>query len=350
MIKDWKRTFVKPGTSILEALKVIDKEGLQIALVVDADGKLLGTITDGDVRRGILRGVNLGSPVEEVMFKTPRVAYLSESREVILQKMASLSIHHIPVLDDEGRIVNVEFIEDLIKENRFENEVMLMAGGLGTRLRPLTDNFPKPMLNVGGKPILETIITNFIDYGYYKFHISVNYLAHTIEDYFGDGSKWGAQISYIHEKDRLGTAGSLSLLDKKPDQPFFVMNADLLTKVNFEQLMAYHNAKNSAASMCVRQYEYQVPYGVVNINDHKLVSIEEKPVNQFLISAGIYVLNPETLDFIPKNNYFDMPALLQKLTAENKEVSVFPIREYWMDIGQMNDFHQANNEFSGIFG
>jgi dTDP-glucose pyrophosphorylase len=349
-MKNWKNTLVNADATIREAILIIDTSGLQIALVVDKDLRLLGTVTDGDVRRGILRDKSLDSDVKEIMNTNPKTATIDDTREMVLQRMTNASLHHIPIVDQSGKVINIELLEDLIEVPKHENEVVLIAGGMGTRLRPLTDNFPKPLLKVGTKPILEIIIDNFIEYGFNRFTVSVNYRSDLIEEHFGDGSKWGVKIKYIHETKRMGTAGALSMMDHQPEMPFFVMNADLLTKINFHQLLAFHKEQKAAATMCVRQYEYQVPYGVVNINDHQLVNIEEKPVHHFFINAGIYVLDPQVLKYIPKDEYFDMPQLFEKIVADQKQAAVFPIREYWLDIGQKHDFDKANNEFEGIFG
>jgi NDP-sugar pyrophosphorylase family protein len=206
------------------------------------------------------------------------------------------------------------------------------------------------MLKVGQKPILETNIQNFIDFGYKNFQIAVNYYSEQIEEYFKDGAELGAHIEYVHENKRMGTAGAIGLLKNKPDKPFFVMNADLLTKVNFNQLMDFHKEHNAMATMCVRQYDQQVPYGIVKIKNNQLLGIEEKPVNQYFINGGIYVLNPETINYIPKDNFFDMTSLFDILIKNGKICSAFPIREYWLDIGQKQDFDRANDEFNSIFG
>ena len=224
-----------------------------------------------------------------------------------------------------------------------------MVGGLGTRLRPLTENTPKPMLKVGDKPILETIIENFAKYGFVNITLSVNYKSNIIKSYFGNGSEFGVNIDYIEEQKRLGTAGALSLLTNKPTEPFFVMNGDLLTNVNFEHLLDFHMQNNSNATMCVREYEQQVPFGVVNIEDGKIKSIQEKPTNKFFVSAGIYLLSPEVLDLIPNNEYYDMPILFDELIRNNKNVVSFPLREYWLDIGRIEEYQKANEEYDEVF-
>lgn len=341
----WKDTLISPSTSIMNALRIIDIGALKIALVVNEKYQLIGTVTDGDIRRGILRGISLESPVSTIMKSDPITANVNDSRETILSIMKSKAIHHIPVVDEQGRIVNVELIEELVVKNSYPNAVVLMAGGLGTRLSPLTDDTPKPLLKVGTKPILETILESFIEHGFYNFYLSVNYKADMIMDYFGNGEKWGVHIQYIHESKRLGTAGALSLINDFPSEPLIVMNGDLLTKVNYSHLIDFHTDNDSAATMCVREYEFQVPYGVVKVDDHRLVSIEEKPVQRFFVSGGIYVLNPRVIELIPSDTFYDMPTLFEKLIDNQEETSVFPIREYWIDIGRMDDFHRANEEY-----
>ncbi|TDL51809.1 CBS domain-containing protein [Paenibacillus dendritiformis] len=340
---DWKKLWVSADTSIFQVIEKIDLSGLQIALVVDGEHRLLGTVTDGDVRRGILRGVSLQSPVTEIMNENPVVARFSDSRQSIFMLMKKKQLRQIPVVDDEGRLARIELMDNFIEKKQYSNPIVLMAGGLGTRLRPLTDDCPKPLLKLGDKPILELIIENFMEYGFHNYFISVNYHADMIKEYFGDGSKWGIGITYINESERLGTAGALSYLsDMGITEPFFVMNGDLLTKVNFDRLLEYHIENKAMATMGVREFEYQVPYGVVRTSDYKLLGIEEKPVQRYFINGGLYVLQPETLQFIPKGSYYDMPELFQKLIENHYETTVFPIREYWIDIGRMDDFKRAN--------
>lgn len=348
-MKDWKKILIRPSTSIREALQIIDSSAMQIALVVDERDRLLGTVTDGDIRRGILKEIPLEETVLRVMNAHPTVAKSYERHDIVLAIMKLKRLNHIPVVDDDGCVINVETLQNLIRVDEKENWVLLMAGGLGSRLRPLTDDCPKPLLKVGGKPVLETILENFMEYGFRKFYVSVNYRAEMVEAYFGDGSRWGAEIHYIHEPKRMGTAGALSLMPERPEKPILVMNGDLLTKINFQQLLDFHHAHQAQATMCVREYSYQIPYGVVRMDKHLLKSIEEKPVERFLVNAGIYVLEPKALDFIPQDEYFDMPSLFTKIIENNGETTVFPIREYWLDIGQMSDFERANGEFGEVF-
>lgn len=348
-MKNWKNVLISPDTQILNAIEVIDKSALQIAIVVDEGGKLAGTVTDGDIRRGLLKGITLQSPVKAIMNGKPTTVRLNEGRDHILSIMKQKQFRQIPVVDDGGHVLGIEILDELIKGDERENWVVLMAGGLGTRLSPLTDEFPKPLLKVGKKPILETILESFVEHGFHKFYMSVNYKANMLEDYFGDGSRWGAEIRYLKEGKRLGTAGCLGLLPEKPKGPLFVMNGDLLTKVNFRQLMDFHEDHGCMATMCVREYDFQVPYGVVKIEKQRLVGIDEKPVQRFFVSAGIYVVEPAALEYIPHDTYFDMPSLFERLIQDKKEVTPFPVREYWLDIGRMDDFEKANGEYSDIF-
>lgn len=348
-MKNYKNVFLKPTSTIKEALKIIDSGAMKIAIVVDTDDKLLGTITDGDIRRGLLNNLSLDDSIEPIIFKTPTVANINDSKEEVLKKALAKKIHQIPIVDDENFVIGIKEIEELVKPQIKDNKVILMVGGLGTRLRPLTEKTPKPMLKVGDKPILQTIVEKFAEYGYINIIMCVNYKSQIIKDFFGDGSEFGVKIEYILEKDRMGTAGALSLLKDKPTEPFFVMNGDLLTNVNFENLHDYHMNNNSIATMCVREYDFQVPYGVVNLDKNKIVSIEEKPLHKFFVSAGIYMLSPNAIEYIPKNEFYDMPTLFEKLISENKNTVSFPLREYWLDIGRMEEFEKANNEYHKVF-
>lgn len=337
------------NATIKEALEIIDAGAMQIALIVDENDKLIGTLTDGDIRRGLLKGLYLNSSIQPIIFKTPTLAKISDTKEEILKIALSKKLHQIPIVDDNGKILGIQEIEELIKPKEKTNKVVLMVGGLGTRLRPLTENTPKPMLKVGNKPILQTIVEKFAEYGYTNIIMCVNYKSHIIQDYFGDGSSFGVSIEYILEEQRMGTAGALSLLKEKPTEPFFVMNGDLLTNVNFEHLDNYHTSNHSMGTMCVREYDFQVPYGVVNIDGSRILSIEEKPTYKFFVSAGIYMLSPEILDYIPQNQFYDMPTLFEKIISNNKNAISFPLREYWLDIGRMEEYKKANEEYDEVF-
>jgi dTDP-glucose pyrophosphorylase len=348
-MKDWKKTCISPDQSIKDAIRILDLGGLQIVLVIDAEKRLLGTITDGDIRRGILRELSLKDSVEEVMFRTPKTALVEQSKEAILSLMQRHELRQIPIVDTEGRVVGLKTLSEFLKKRQKENWVVIMAGGLGSRLGELTENCPKPLLEIGKKPLLETILLQFIEHGYHRFYFSLNYLADHIEAYFGDGNKWDVEIRYIHEKKRMGTAGALSLLSEVPQSPLIVMNGDVLTKVNFENLLDFHQEQGAKGTMCVREYDLQVPYGVIQIEKGRIKSIDEKPINKFFVNAGIYVLEPAILQCIPQNTFFDMPELFEQMLENQEETSVFPIREYWLDIGQTEDLNRANGEFEKIF-
>ena len=349
MTDQWKNILVSPDLSILETMRIIDKTAMKIALAVDRENRLLGTISDGDIRRALLKGINTDEKVGQIMNTRPTTFQANESRQDMLTAMRLLRISQIPIIDKCGRIVGLEMLDSLTRPAQKDNPVVLMAGGLGSRLRPLTSNCPKPLLRVGGQPVLETILTSFMDHGFNNFYLSVNYKAKMIEDYFGDGSNWGVKINYIHENKKMGTAGALSLLPEKPTLPMIIMNGDILTKINFLQLLDFHSDNHAMATMCVHKYDFQIPYGVVNVNKHRLINIEEKPVNNFFINAGIYVLEPAALEYIPENTFFDMPTLFNKLLDDCRETAVFPLREYWLDIGQINDFEKAQEEYEEIF-
>lgn len=348
-MKNWRDLIVSPDTSVVEAVRIIDAGSVQIAIVADRDDRILGTVTDGDVRRGLLKSIPLTSPVSAIMNSNPTTAGINEIRDEILAKMRAKLIRQVPVVDESGRVVSVEILDEMVSRHHRENWVVLMAGGAGTRLRPLTDDCPKPLLRIGKKPLLETILGNFVHHGFTNFFISVNYKAQMIKDYFRDGSEWGVQVEYLEEREMLGTAGCLSLLPKHPRHPIVVMNGDLLTKVNFDHLLDFHAEHRAFATMCVREYDFQVPYGVVRIDKHRIVAIDEKPVHRFFVNAGIYVLDAEAIALIPPSGLYDMPDLLSRIVADGRETAAFPIREYWLDVGRVDDFERANGEFAQEF-
>ncbi len=337
----WKSVCVRPDASIREVIATIDKNAIRVALVTDSDYQLLGIVTDGDIRRGLLNYVDLDGAVSHVMNKNPTVCAPGDSTQKILFLMARRNLLHLPVVDS-GKVVGLVVLEQLMKKPRRENPVFLMAGGFGTRLKPLTDKTPKPLLKVGSKPILETIIESFTEHGFYKFYISTHYLAEQIRSHFGNGDKWGIEIEYVHEEHPLGTAGALGLLpDNIPELPLIMMNGDLLTRVNFEELLNFHDRKDAMATMCVSSYSLKVPYGVIETDGKYITDIVEKPTKQFFINAGIYVLSPDVIKKIKKDEKQDMPDLIQHYLKRNKKVAMFPIHEYWLDIGKMPDIEQA---------
>lgn len=343
----WEKVKVYSNQTLIETMRVIDDTSLQFAVVIDEENHLLGTVTDGDIRRGILRGEGLEVPITSVMNLNPTSAKYGAKLLKYKQLMKVKKLKQLPIINEQNQIVDVLFLEDLqLTQNK--NQVVLMLGGLGTRLRPLTNDIPKPMLKVGNKPIVETIVDGFKQYGYTNFIFSVNYKKEVIQNYFQTGEAFGVQIDYVEEEKRMGTAGALSLIKNRPTEPFFVMNGDLLTQVNFDQLMQFHLEHDALVTMCVREYEYQIPYGVIETNGTDLIDIKEKPIHRSFVNAGIYVLSPKVFDYIPQDTFYDMPTLFEALIAAGEKTSAFPIHEYWLDIGQVDDFQRANEKYKEL--
>lgn len=336
--------FISNSATIRDAVAIIDRGAAQIALVTDS-GVLIGIVTDGDVRRGLLRGELLDAPVATIMRRDFRSLPANATAADALALMQRETLHQIPALDATGRVLHLFLLEDLIKRQRLPNSVVIMAGGEGKRLRPLTNDCPKPMLQVAGKPLLEIILKQCLDAGFENFYFAVNYLKEQIQSHFQDGSAWGARIQYLEEDKPLGTAGALSLLPQRPDHPFLVLNGDVLTRVDYTHLLRFHNLHQSTATLCVREHNTQIPYGVVRMDDERVVALEEKPVLTHYVNAGIYLLNPEVLDLVPKGTFFDMPQLLETATHQGKSVSAFPIHEYWLDIGLPETLERAHGEW-----
>ena len=335
-------------SKISEALKKMSVGGIKIVLVVNDKDNLIGTLSDGDIRRGLLNGLDLNSTIETIVYKSPTTAKISDTKDELLKLAISKQINQIPILDENNKIKDIYVLDEFLKIKKKTNKVVLMAGGLGTRLMPLTEHTPKPMLKVGNKPILHTILKKFKECGYTNFVMCVNYKSKVIQDYFGDGTKFGVKIEYILEKQRMGTAGALSLLAGKLKEPFFVMNGDLLTNLDFEKILDFHIKNESKATMCVREYNIEVPYGEVKLDKENVVSIAEKPMHKFFVNAGIYVLDPECIDLIPKE-FYDMPLLFKRIIQHNKKTISFPLGEYWLDIGRSKDYERANSEYHSIF-
>jgi len=340
---------ISPASAVRDAMAAIDRGAHQIALVVDTGGFLTATVTDGDIRRNLLRGINLDDPITEVIHGDPLTVRSSASAEDIRKLMRKSGLNHIPILDDQGRLTDLAWIGDLSATTSLDTHVVIMAGGLGMRLRPLTETLPKPMLSVGGKPLLELIISNLTNQGFGRFTISLNYLGHIVREYFGDGARLNAEIDYVEETEKMGTAGALSLLPERPQNPFLVMNGDLLTSIRFKSLLDFHAETSPAATMCAREFSMEVPYGVIETQATSLIKIREKPIHNHLVNAGIYVLTPNVLDMLETGIPLDMPMLLERLMGAGDKVSVFPISEYWMDIGQAEDLERAQQEYDMIF-
>ncbi len=342
---DWRAVVLKPDDALEKAIQTLDSEALRIVMVTDSQGRLLGTITDGDVRRALIRHQGMGARLEDVMNRKPTMAFENDGRDAILAMMKGRDLLQVPIVDDSSCVVGLETLQHLIKNEKLDNPVFLMAGGFGKRLRPLTNDIPKPLLRVGSKPILETILTQFVEKGFHNFFISTHYKADMVREHFGDGGQWGVSVRYVHEDEPLGTAGALGLLpDDLPDLPIMMMNGDLLTDVNFERLLEFHNTQGGLATMCVREYDFQVPYGVIEAEEQVIKSVIEKPVHKFFVNAGIYVLSQDLVRGVVGADYLDMPHLLDESIRSGAQVNSFPIHEYWLDIGRMEEFERANRD------
>lgn len=341
-LKQWEQILVLPQMPLADAIALMDQQGRRSLVVVDAQRFLLGTVSDGDVRRSLLKGISLASPVADIMQKEPRVAQADWSKTRLLSCMERFQLLLLPVVSDDGHLLSIEFLYDLLQKPKLENAVCLMAGGFGTRLRPLTESCPKPMLKLGDKPILELIMLRFIQAGFHRFFISTHYMPEQIIAHFGDGSKWGVTIDYLHESQPLGTAGALGLLPQQElTEPVFVMNGDLLTDIDFLQLLSFHEEQGGEATVCVRQFDYQVPYGVVSTDGHRITAIVEKPVHHYFVNAGIYLLEPDFIRQVKSGDQIDMPTLLSARLQQGQQVNHFQVEQDWIDIGRLDDFKKA---------
>ncbi len=314
--------------------------------VTDPDGRLTGTLSDGDIRRWLLNGHNLEEPANRVANRKPVTAPPGSSITAARALMDQFDIHLIPIVDGERRVT--DFWTRSHSAVRDETPVVIMAGGLGVRLRPLTEHLPKPMLQVGEIPLLERILLQHIHQGAHNFFFSVNYLGHIIEEHFGDGSQWGVNIRYLRENKRLGTGGALSLL-KQADlvsDCVIVANGDVISEINIPSLLAHHRETGAAATLCVRTFNYTVPFGVVRQSDGCVTAIEEKPTMAYNINAGIYCLSNEAISLIPCDEYYDMPTLVSRLIGLDKRCSLVNLTGFWIDIGTHEEYHRANAHYS----
>jgi dTDP-glucose pyrophosphorylase/CBS domain-containing protein len=348
---DWRSLLIPPSLPLAEAVALLDKGAKRILLVTAPDDTLLGTLTDGDIRRALIRKMDLSIPASAVMNSSPRCATARWSKTRLLSFMEKTDLLQLPILDDNQKVVGICFLYDLLKRPRIDNPVCIMAGGFGTRLKPLTDLCPKPMLKIGDKPILEIILERFIAAGFWNFYISTHYKADMIKDYFGDGKDRDVQIHYLSESEPLGTAGALSLLPKEDIRaPLILMNGDLLTNLDFLSLLSTHESTDADLTVCLRQYEHQVPFGVVNTEGGWIRSIVEKPIHKYHVNAGIYVITPHVLGRIMYGQKIDMPTLVSDLLNERKPVGYFEISEDWLDIGRLDDFQRAQKLMMESFG
>jgi dTDP-glucose pyrophosphorylase len=339
---------VKADAPILAAIEAINRTDARMALIIDITGRVIGSATDGDVRRGLLKGATLESPVKDIMHINPYVMPAASSRQQVIDAMHAAQVKQMPLLNPDGTLAGIAVYDMLSGFARVprSNPVVIMAGGKGKRLLPITTDIPKPMVEVGGKPMLEHILQQFVRQGFSEFHIAINYLGHIIENYFGDGAKWDCRIRYMREAEFLGTAGALSLIETKFTEPFIVINGDIMTSVDFCDLIDYHATSGSMATVCARQHRMEVPFGVIQLKDGMLQTIVEKPVYEDLVSAGIYAFAPEVLKYITPGSAIDMPQLLLALVQDKQKVGVFPMREEWIDVGRYDDLELVKRNFA----
>lgn len=339
----WEKALLPESATLADAIRCLNEAKTQIALVVTANRLLAGTVTDGDIRRGLLRGVSMESPASSVMQRSPLVVTQQVPREAVFQLMQANRIHQLPVVDAERRAVGLHLWHDLAAVPKRDNRMVIMAGGKGTRLRPHTENCPKPLLPVGGKPMLEHIIERAKTSGFRRFVLSVHYLGYMIEEYFGDGARWDIDIEYLYEPEPFGTAGAIGLLRDRPESAFLVSNGDVLTDINYGELLDFHLRHSAAATMAARLYEWQHPFGVIQTEGVDIVGFEEKPVLRSHINAGIYVLEPRAIDLLKAGEPCDMPTLFSRLQESGQRTIVYPMHEPWLDVGRGADYSAAQD-------
>ncbi len=349
--------------TIRDAMEALNRNLAGIVLVVDDGRHLLGTVTDGDIRRALLGGATFETRCSTFMTTTPTTVTPQTPQSEVLELSRARRIRQVPVLDADGVLVQVHFPQDVDPATAGEPEprrrsahpsadlrkhcAVVMAGGLGSRLGDLTQSTPKPLIPVGGKPILEHIVEHLRDSGLHDIYISTRYLAELIEAHFADGADWGVEIEYIREEKRLGTAGGLKYLEGKIEEPFLVMNGDLLTDFDAAGMFRFHEENEAALTVAVRHYGFEVPYGVVEVEGLRVAKLSEKPNFDFFVNAGIYIVDPTLLKFIPRGEYYDITTLIDVAVAEGHPVVSFPIVEQWIDVGRPVDLARAESLLSG---
>ena len=338
----WRRALVPPDATLQQAITMLNETALQILLVASPEDRLLGTLTDGDIRRGLLRGLDLRSSIDSIINRNPLVVPEQVSRETALQLMQANKIHQLPMVDDQRRVVGLHLWNELVAPAQRANMMVIMAGGKGSRLRPHTENCPKSLLPVGGKPMMQHIIERARAEGFHRFVLAIHYLGHMIEEYFGDGSRWQVSIDYLREESPLGTIGAIGLLNPRPDGPFVVANGDVLTDIRYAELLDFHRRHGAVATMAVRQHEWQHPFGVVRTRGINITGFDEKPISRSYVNAGIYVLEPVALDALTVGESCDMPTLFGRLQERTARTIVYPMHEPWLDVGRADDLERAN--------
>lgn len=342
----WRKAILPENATLGQAVNNLNEVSVKIGLVIDKMGVLQGTISDGDIRRGLLKGLDLNSSIASIIHRNALVVPPEMGREMVLQLMVSNKIQQIPVVDGKHHLLGLHLWDEIAVLPSRPNLMVIMAGGMGTRLRPHTENCPKPMLNVAGKPMLEHIIDRAKVEGFNHFVLAVHYLGEMIKDHFGNGERLGVRIEYLHEKSPLGTAGALSLLSPPPGSPFVVINGDVITDIRYGELLDFHTRHSAVATMAVRIHEWQHPFGVVQIQGVEIVGFEEKPITRSHINAGVYVLDPTALDLLTADVKCDMPTLFERLQAKVKKTVAYPMHEPWLDVGRPDDLKRANMEIN----
>ncbi len=347
-VERWRKALLPPEATLEQAIRSLNETAMQIALVVSPEGKLLGTITDGDIRRGLMKNVHMSSSVDLIVHREPLVVPTALSHDMVLRLMQANQVHQVPIVDENRCVLGLHLRDEIMAPVPRPNLMVIMAGGQGSRLRPHTETCPKPLLAVGGKPMLEHIIIGAKAEGFQNFIIAVRYLGSMIEEYCGDGSRWDVQIDYLREESPLGTAGAISLLNPRPDAPFVVTNGDVLTDIRYGNILDYHCRHGASATMAVRIHEWQHPFGVVYTKGVDIMGFEEKPVVRNHINAGVYVLEPDVRDALEVGEHCDMPTLFSRLfdSASAARAIVYPMHEPWLDVGRGDDLDRARAEHS----
>lgn len=336
--KSFHKNVLYTKSSIKEAVELLQECKIKVIVIITDDNKVIGTITDGDIRRGLLQNISLSNDCSTIMNKNPRCALDSDS--TLINELLTKNKLSVVIVDKDNKFIGIESSIRVNKKLSKKNTVVIMAGGEGKRMMPLTLSTPKPLLYIKDKPILHKIIQSLSDYGFTNIIISVRYMGDDIKNYFGDGKKFNTNISYIEEKDPLGTAGSLSLLQNNYEGPLIVMNGDLMTSINYDQLLKFHEKSNKEITLCTVNYDILIPFGTINLNDTELMKLEEKPIKSYLINAGIYVIEKNVINKMKKAEYVDMTTLIDQY-IKKKSVSVFPLHEHWLDIGNPENLKKA---------
>lgn len=342
LTKDLEKFVIPDFATIRDAMAAIEKNSREVVLVHDHQEAIIGVITDGDIRRGLLNGLTMTTPANTVMSKNYISVQLQTDRAAVLDLMKAIRISHVPVLDNDRHLLGIHCLHEIIGHTALPNVAVIMAGGKGTRLRPYTEACPKPMVKVAGRPILERIILNLVGNGIQHIYLSINYLGHMIEEHFGNGSGFGCRIDYLRETTELGTGGALSLLPDNFQHPLIVLNGDQITRLNVLGMLDKHNEAGADATISVGHYQHEVPYGVVHQKNGQLVRLEEKPALDILINLGMYAFNPSVLRLVPKNQFFLITDLFGKLLEQNKLIATHFSDEDWIDVGQPDDLKRAN--------